>query len=317
VSGAADLARWLQTRFREPEPALVAVEVRSRAVGVVRVAREGNRSRVAAAASLELPAGALAPSVAQANVKDPAALQAVLRAALERTGVLGGARVALVVPDPAVRVALLPASELPPGKPSEVEEVVRFKLRKTLPFEVKDAAVSVGRGPGASSPAVVAVMPHAVLREYEVACESLALHPGLVVPSGLALASAVGPGLGGGDHVLLNWDHAAASIVVLRDGWPLLVRTFVGEGAVQPDAVARELASTGVYFTERLGGAAFQSLTVRAAHPDGLAGLDALRMAGLPPVRLADPWAALGGAVDALAQPLAGAAAVLAAGQAA
>jgi hypothetical protein len=316
VSGGS-LARWLRTRFRDPEPPLVAVEIRSRAVGVVRVARDGDRTRLAAAASLELPPAAVTPSVAQANVKDPETLQAVLRAALERTGVLGGARVALVVPDPAVRVALLPAAEVPPGKAVELEEVVRFKLRKTLPFEVKDSAVSVRRGPGPSSPVVAAVMPLAVLREYEVVCESLALQPGLVLPSALALASAVATSLGPGAHLLLNWDQGAASIVVLQDGWPILVRTFSGDNAVQPEMVAREMVSTGVYFTERLGGGAFQSLTVRAAHAEGLAGLDALHIEGLPPVRMADPWTALGGAADALAQPLAGAAAALVPGQAA
>jgi hypothetical protein len=310
VSGG--LGAWLRERYVEPEAPLVAVEIRSRALGVVRVAREGGRRRVAAAAVLELPAGWVEPSLALGNVKDPEALKGHLRAALERTGVLGGAHVALVVPDPAVRVALLPQADVPAGKPAETDEIVRFKLRKSLPFDVKDAAVSVAR-PGAPGAGVlVAVMQQVVLREYEVVCEALGLRPGLVMPSSIALATALAPTMGVGHHLLLNWDENAACIVLVREGWPLLVRTFGGEGAVRPEAVARELASTGVYLTERLGAPEVSSLVVRAAHPGAREGLDALRMGGMPAPRLADPWATLGGAVDAVSQPLAGAAAALA-----
>ena len=78
----------------------MAVEVRAASVGVVRAVREGGRLTLAAAASVELPAGALQISMTQPNVVDGSRFRAALRGALERAGVLGGARAALVLPDP-------------------------------------------------------------------------------------------------------------------------------------------------------------------------------------------------------------------------
>ena len=62
------------------------------------------------------------------------------RRALEQVG--GHSRdVIAILPDAAVRVVLLDFDTLP-DKPKEAEGVVRFRLRKSLPFDVDKAAVS-------------------------------------------------------------------------------------------------------------------------------------------------------------------------------
>jgi len=134
---------WLSRTFVEPPLPLVAVEVRPRAVAVVRLARDGTRVGLAAAAAVELRAGALEPSLIKPNVVDPEALRAALRAAFERAGALSGGPVSLVVPDPAVRLTLLPAADLR-GRRAEVEEIVRFRLHKALPadFDVRTARLA-------------------------------------------------------------------------------------------------------------------------------------------------------------------------------
>ena len=70
----------------------------------------------------------------------PAALVAAVRKALEQVS-LRGREVTLVVPDAAVRVLLLDFDALP-AKPAEALPVVRFRLKKLLPFDADDAAVS-------------------------------------------------------------------------------------------------------------------------------------------------------------------------------
>ena len=47
----------------------------------------------------------------------------------------------MIVPDAAVRVLLLDFDELP-AKPVEALPVVRFRLKKLLPFDADDAAIS-------------------------------------------------------------------------------------------------------------------------------------------------------------------------------
>ncbi len=73
-----------------------------------------------------------------------AAVAAAVRSALDgvvsRTGERGR-DVTVVVPDGAARVLLLDFDQLP-GKLAEALPVVRFRLKKLLPFDADDAAVS-------------------------------------------------------------------------------------------------------------------------------------------------------------------------------
>jgi len=151
-----------------------------------------------------------------------------------------------------------------------------------------------------------------VLDGYEEVCRSLSLEPGLVELSGLALCrSAFAPGLAG-DRLLVNWDEGYATLILVRDGWPLLARTLTGPAVSSPTEVAREAAQTLVYARERLGSPGLEQVVVRAA---GLAGAEAAAVLeaplGLVPT-IVDPWRALGTAdAGPAAQALAGAAACL------
>ncbi|HEX6739794.1 MAG TPA: hypothetical protein VF310_16055 [Vicinamibacteria bacterium] len=257
---------WLQQRLTEPERPNAAIEVRARSVGLVRVTRHGRRVTLAAAAGLDLPEGTLRLSMTQPNVLDPAAFARTLRALLERAGALAVKRVGLVLPDPVARVALLPAGEVVGRGRKQVEEVVRFKLRKSVPFEIREAQVAVAGGlPQPGEPTLVAAMAHPVLQGYEQAMMAIGLHPGRVELSGLSLLSAAFGGLPPGDRLLVNWDDGYVTLVVARGERPLLVRTLAGEAAAQPDEVAREVANTVLYYRERLGGAGLDQAVLRSA----------------------------------------------------
>jgi type IV pilus assembly protein PilM len=225
--------------------------------------------------------------------------------------VLDGAPIALVLPDPVARIAIIPARELA-GRPSEVDELVRFRLRKSLPFDVREARIAHVRSSRAADPVIVVAALGSVLDGYEEVCRSLGLEPGLVELSGLALCRfAFAPGLPG-DRLLVNWDEGYATLILVRDGWPLLARTLTGAMVASPAEVAREAAQTLVYAQERLDSPGLEQVVVRAG---GLAGGDAAAVLegslGVRPVMI-DPWRTLG-TVDAgpAAQALAGAAACL------
>jgi type IV pilus assembly protein PilM len=300
-------AAWLRRTFLDaPRPA-VAVEVRARSVGVVRRAREGGRERVAAAVSLELPEGAVRLGMAQPNLADPDVFRRALAAAVERAGVLGGGPIALVLPDPVARVSLVPASEVPARRSSEVEAMLRFRLRKAVPFEIDHARISFVSftvpGVGPTLLAVALFLP--VLEDYEKACQAVGLHPGIVELAGLALlrADEGGPG----DRLVVNWDDDYVSLYLVRDGWPILVRVLAGDGASAHDLLLREAATTLLYYQERLGGGGLAGAAVRStvlAPAEAAASLEPVL--GLRPAVLA-PWGASG--LGDAAQGLAGAAA--------
>ena len=190
AQAAARGTGWLRRMLRDPERPLVAVEVRTRSVGVVRMAREGGRKVLGAAAFLELPEGCAKLSMTQPNILDPETFKTTLRAVLERAGVLGGGKVALVLPDPVARVALVPAAEVK-GNRSQMDELVRFRLRKAVPFDVREARVAtVAGGARSGDPLMVGAIYQPVLEGYESACRALGLYPGVVELSGLALLNA-------------------------------------------------------------------------------------------------------------------------------
>lgn len=308
--GASD---WLRRRLLQPEPPAAAVEVRAGGVAALRLARDGKRPALATAAAFELPPDALRLSLHEPNLSDPDAFARVLELLCDRVGLASGTRVALVLPDPVARVAFVAAAEIRARSRAETEEQLRFRLRKSLPFEARDARLAWSEVPAvAGQPAqlLVAAIDASVLAGYEEALLARNLVPGLVELAGLSLLRALPRAPA--DELLVNWDEGYVSLALLRGGEPVLFRTLAGELAAQPAEVAREAANTVLYYRERLSGAGLQRAFLRsAARPLGEAAELLREPLGLLPQPI-DPWAGLAGAPQpGQAQAFAGAAASL------
>ena len=109
------------------------------------------------------------------------------RARIHRVRPTRAAKLTIVIPDAAVRVLLLDFDALP-AKLAEALPIVRFRLKKLLPFEVDDAMVSY---PGHEFHALQRACPRRrhpadVLEEYETAVREAGYEPGAVLPSTLA-----------------------------------------------------------------------------------------------------------------------------------
>ncbi|HVR69560.1 MAG TPA: hypothetical protein VMT87_01835 [Vicinamibacteria bacterium] len=306
--------RWLRRHLTEPQHPLTVVEVRARALGVVRLAREGRRVPLAAAASLDLPEGALRLSMTESNLADPAAFTQVLRSLLEKAGALAAGRVGLVLPDPVARVALVPASEVAGKSRAATEEMIRFRLRRSVPFDIREAKVTFA-SPGTRSqdPVLVAAIFKPVLEAYEAAFRAAGVRAGLVELAGLALLGAAFGALPPADRLLVNWDDGYVTLLLARGEWPLVVRTLTGAHAAEPREVAREVAHTVLYYRERLGGEHLAQAVLRCTVLPSAEAAALLEPAlGLAP-EVFDAWEALraAGPQDA-GQSLAAAAACLA-----
>jgi type IV pilus assembly protein PilM len=84
--------------------------------------------------------GAIIPGTAAPNFADPALITSAVRKALDEVAAREK-QITLVVPDAAVRILIMDFDALP-SKPQDALPIVRFRLRKLMPFEVEDAAVS-------------------------------------------------------------------------------------------------------------------------------------------------------------------------------
>lgn len=290
---------YLEERFLEPERPQVAVEVRAGSVGVVRVVGEGASLALGAAALVELPAGTLALSMSEPNVRDVAAFTRALRSALEKAGVSGRTRVALVLPDPVARVALFPSAEVSAKKRAQVDEQIRFKARKSVPFDIREAQIAhLSGSTQGSDQTLVGAIARPVLEGYEAACRAVGLEPGMVELTGLTLMNAAFGGLPPADRLLVNWDEGYLSLLLARGPWPLLVRTIGGVSASTPVEVAREVANTVLYYRDRLAGPGLAAAVLRsawmpaaeaAALLEGPLGMQPALLDGLSGLRGADP----------------------------
>ena len=151
----------------------------------------------------------------------------------------------VVVPDGAVRVLLLDFDELP-GKSAEALAVVRFRLKKLVPFDVDDAAVSyqVMSSTRGLVRVLAVAMPRTLLHEYESIVRDAGFEAGAVLPSTLASLAAIPDG--DTPRLIVNTSREVVTTAILRGSIVLLHRTVdlrAQESAEPVPASSRQTAS--------------------------------------------------------------------------
>jgi type IV pilus assembly protein PilM len=172
---------------------------------------------------VSLPAGAVTPGLKTPNLVDAQAVSQAARRALEQVGARDK-NVTVIVPDAAARVLILDFDSLP-GRQRDALPIIRFRLRKLLPFEVDEAAVSyqvMANLSGQMSVLVVAI-PQPVLAEYEAVIRAAGFEPGVVLTSTIASLAA----LTVSDAALIvNRNGASVTTAITRNDELLLHRTL-------------------------------------------------------------------------------------------
>ncbi len=128
----------------------------------------------------------LAVSPASPNLVDPGAFRsAVAKLAPVTEGRKPSA--GLVVPDYALRMAILDFDEWPDSEEQRLA-LVRFRLRKSLPFAIEEAQVSFApqTRDGGKVEVLAVAIDRSILREYEDIFTASGFRVGVVVPSSVA-----------------------------------------------------------------------------------------------------------------------------------
>jgi type IV pilus assembly protein PilM len=199
------LPRTLGTRPR------LACELR--AEGVVAARAEDASAQLSAVSRVPLPDTAA----------DRTSTVSALRKALEAV-TLRSREATLIVPDSAVRVLLLDFDALP-TKPAEALPIVRFRLKKLLPFDADDAAISfqIMAGSKGSVSVVAVAMPRDVLADHEAMVREAGFEPGAVLPS--TLAAIAGLPVDEAPVLIVNAGHQGVTTAIVKGGLLLLHRT--------------------------------------------------------------------------------------------
>jgi type IV pilus assembly protein PilM len=239
--------------------------------GVVAARSADASSPLAAVSRVELAEGAVVPSLRSGNVVDRVAVAAAVRRALEGIEAKPNSRnadITLVIPDPAVRVLLLDFDSLT-TKQAEALPIVRFRLKKLLPFDADEAMVSyqvMSTSRGLVRVLAVAI-PRDVLSEYETAVREAGFEPGSVIPSTLAALAALE---GEGTSLLVNANKTGVTAAIVQSGILLLHRSVdlqhhEGEVLEGIEEVSAEAAASDLQKVS-LGMEIAQSVSVAAAY---------------------------------------------------
>lgn len=224
----------------------LACEIAADRVLVGRLA-EG-RDSLEACAAIELAPGSVLPDLVEGNLRQRGAVSEAIASCLETVEARTHDVVA-IIPDAAVRVALLEFDTLP-SDADEAASVVRFRLKKTLPFDVDKASVSYHAQKSDSGVRVVAAIALAsVIEDYESAFRDAGFSPGVVLPSMLA---ALGAAAGERPTLVVKVDARTTSIAILNDNQLQLFRTLENTRGVtiSGEQLAEEVYPSVVFFQD-------------------------------------------------------------------
>lgn len=256
----------LRAFFQTPPPD-VAIEIDHAHVAAARLEWRGGKAVVAAHAFEALPAGAVVPSLAALNMADVPAVAKVIERVLAELG-NKPARVALVVPDTVAKVSLLKLEKVP-AKAADLQEIVRWQMRKTAPFPVEQAVLSISPGVAAadgSREMVVSLARTEVIQQYEQACLMAGVEAGLidlasfsVINGILATPGAATNGAARGDWLLVHITDTYLTLAVMRDEALLFFRH---RGEEAEGTLADLIHQTAMYYEDRLHGAGFSRVLI-------------------------------------------------------
>ncbi|HKS82796.1 MAG TPA: hypothetical protein VJR23_14930 [Candidatus Acidoferrales bacterium] len=239
--------RWLNAM---PHPSL-ALEIAPDHVAAARWG--GSHGNLESYAIEPLPPGAVMPSPVDANIRQPDAVRVAVRKVLHRVPDRG-TPLALLLPDPVVRVFILPFETLP-RRSDEALPILRWRLKKSVPFDVEETVVSWARQKSRQGTLEVltAVARQRIVREYEEAVESQGANVGVVLSSTLAVLPLVEER---GATLLVRMAGRTFTTVVVNGGTLCVYRSsemHADSSVLDPQAILDESFPAVAYYQDTWG----------------------------------------------------------------
>ncbi len=223
--------------------------------------------------SVELTAELFNRAALGATLREPAPFRERLRALIERIST-PVAEASLVLPDAWFRISFTEVGELPRSHRAR-EEVLRWKLRRLVPFRVEDLRLSAAEveplaGQEEPKRAILGFALDLLVRQLEEAFAAEGVRIGQISNRSLSLLPALKEVLAGLELGLVAQVlEDGYSIVFTRRGEPVLHRHKLLEKSAPPSfrerVVLRDLRLTRNFLREQLGGASPGRVVLAAA----------------------------------------------------
>jgi len=163
-------------------------------------------------------------------------------------------RVGIVLPTAWSRVFLIRGTDLPEN-PKEIEDVIRWRLKKILPIPPGDLRLSISeqqRSGDDERVVLCAVGIEKALQSLEAAFETFKWRPGLMLPRILALSLTLEDSPG--RRLVLQHETGFFSLALVEDGFISFMRTKpLPHGGEKSTTFLRELAMARSFIADTLG----------------------------------------------------------------
>jgi Tfp pilus assembly PilM family ATPase len=189
-------------------------------------------------------------------VVDREAVVGALRGALDRLG-SRPRRTALIIPDVAAKVSLVRFEQVP-ARREDLDQLVRWQLRKSTPFPLDEACVTYSQASRTADGTefLAAVARRAVVHEYEGVCEAVGAYAGLVdlaTLSVLNLFVAADPPPSG-DWLVVHMRPEYTTLAIMRDEHVIFYRNRAED---EEQSLHDLVHQTAMYYEDRLSGQGF------------------------------------------------------------
>lgn len=292
--------RFGQVRWLRPRYPLSAVEVRADSVLALRLVRRKGNYHLGGYGQVALDPGIFSTAMIRPEITDLAELKRAITAALSKAGSEGASRISLALPDTVSRAFVLEFQDVP-SRADQVSELIRWRLKKSVPFELSEARLSwqsLGKTEDGREQLLIAVAPAEGLRVFEQLFASLGVRVGLIDLASLGTVNALR--VDGRfdadaqmDTALLSATRNYFSLIIQSAGNLVFYRAknyhvqggYQGEESLR--VVGRELKTSLSYYEEHLLGRGIKKLRVRVVGIDEEGVLDVANGSGCGEVSLA------------------------------
>jgi type IV pilus assembly protein PilM len=235
------MLKVLTRLLQEPPPAFV-FEVAESGVSMARM------DAVPEVQYRPLPKDTISVSPVRDNVL---MADALAEAVIELTGSLTGRKnrnAAILLPDNSVRLSVLDFDKLPPD-PKEQLSLIKFRLKKSVPFDIESAAVSFWPQQTAEKrvEVIAGAAPLEVVARYEAPFRLAGLQPGFVSVSALGVMHLV---TSAGVVVTAKLSGRVLTVLVSVDGVLRMIRCL--ESQPDFDSIAADLYPTLVFTEDQM-----------------------------------------------------------------
>ena len=245
-----------QTWLNNP-PVDAVIEVSQDYVMAIAGVMKNGGLTVYSCVSEQLPVDLISPSMNEENFRDRNAISQVFKRVCKDLP-FKPKRVGLVVPDGIAKVSLLRFEQVP-RRHSDLEKLIRWQMKRVIPFPIEEARVTYtpGRNIGINGQEfLVVAAKHEIVDQYEGLCAAIGAHAGIVDLATLSLLNFyLIPGQqASGDWILVNTQAESTSIAIVRDSKVIFYRNSVDREIL---TVANLVHQTVMYYQDHLSGKSF------------------------------------------------------------